>query len=80
MHLIFSGSYSPRFFGRKYVNPNMSRYRIHSHRSGVTPPHDDENLMYDEFTDDDEIDEDVNDSDSDVSYERGMTKKRAFKI
>jgi len=51
----------------------MSRYRIRGQRSGVTPPLDDENLMYEEFTDDDEIDGtyDIDDADSDTSYERG---------
>lgn len=54
----------------------MSRYRIRGRRSGVTPPLDDENLFYEEFTDnsEDEVDglqRQVSDSDSDTSYERG---------
>lgn len=54
----------------------MSRYRIRGRRSGVTPPLDDEDLLYEEFTDysEDEVDglqRQVTDSDSDISYERG---------
>ncbi|XP_045212525.2 uncharacterized protein LOC123563667 isoform X2 [Mercenaria mercenaria] len=67
-----SGSYSPRFFGRKYVNPNMSRYRIRG-RGGAAGI-DQEDLDYDgylssEYSDDDRVGKELQDSDSDISYE-----------
>lgn len=70
-----SGSYSPRFFGRKYVNPNMSRYRIHGKggASGQAMELDDvdyDGYLSSEFSDDERIGQELNDSDSDVSYEK----------
>ncbi|KAH3862071.1 SUN domain-containing protein 1-like isoform X1 [Dreissena polymorpha] len=77
-----SGSYSPRFFGRKYVNPNMSRYRIHGRRQpvggegggqhvgGEISSEEDDELLYGEYMEYSDEDKDLDDSQSDVSYER----------
>ena len=52
----YSGSYSPRFLGRKYVNPNMSRYRMRGPRSGMLQGEDDgDEIEYEEFSDDDVV-------------------------
>lgn len=72
------GSYSPRFLGRKYVNPNMSRYRIGGPQSGMMKGEDD-GVGDDEFSDDEivttgkELRED--DLDSEDSYEIGIEQK-----
>ncbi|XP_060565879.1 uncharacterized protein LOC132724911, partial [Ruditapes philippinarum] len=69
-----SGSYSPRFFGRKYVNPNMSRYRIRTKQGAGVGQVEQEDLDYDgylssEYSDDDRVGGEL-DSDSDYSIER----------
>lgn len=71
MELNFRGSYSPRFLGRKWVDPNMSRYRIR-YKGGARSDVDYDGYLSSEYSEDERLaSEDIQDSDSDVSYERG---------
>lgn len=70
-----SESYSPRFCGRLYINPNMSRYHIHGKDWTIANPavldDVDYNVMYSVYSDVEGDDgRDLRDKDFDTSYER----------
>ncbi|KAL4239314.1 Secreted beta-glucosidase sun1 [Mactra antiquata] len=68
-----TGSYSPRYLGRKWVTPNMSRYRIR-YKGGTSSARSDidyDGYISSEYSDDDRVTtDDILDTDSDISYER----------